>query len=101
MVEVSKKNGNSIFLKSVLKLYFKHFYFKLFNSCLYGGKKKNLCLGILKCVRALYGVIGLNLVVWSFLTSAASEASSYLVSLLEDSHQTSISFTSKFCNCAT
>lgn len=37
MVEVSqiKLENNSIFLKSVLKLYFKHFYLKLLNSCLY------------------------------------------------------------------
>lgn len=36
-----------IFLKSVLKLYFKHFYLRLFNSCLY---KNNGCPGILKCM---------------------------------------------------
>lgn len=50
-LEVShiKLDNSSIFLKSVLKLYFKHFYLKLLNSCLY-GKKKNLCPGILKCV---------------------------------------------------
>lgn len=35
-----KLDNNSIFLKSVLKLYFKHFYLKLLNSCLY---EKNLC----------------------------------------------------------
>lgn len=37
MEEVSniKLNNSSIFLKSVLKVYFKHFYVKLFNSCLY------------------------------------------------------------------
>lgn len=35
-----KLNNSSIFLKSVLKLYFKHFYLKLLNSCLY--EKKSL-----------------------------------------------------------
>lgn len=40
MVEVSKikLDNSSIFLKSVLKLYFKHFYLKLLNSCLYEKK---------------------------------------------------------------
>lgn len=37
LVEVShiKLDNSCIFLKSVLKLYFKHFYLKLLNSCLY------------------------------------------------------------------
>lgn len=41
MVEVShtKLDNSSVFLKSVLKLYFKHFYLKLLNSCLYKKKK--------------------------------------------------------------
>lgn len=43
-----KLEYRSIFLKSVLKLYFKHFYLKLFNSCLY--KENPLCPGILKCM---------------------------------------------------
>lgn len=64
MVEVSKikLDNSSIFLKSVLKLYFKHFYLKLLNSCLY--EKKNLFPGILKCM--YYGVVRSSLVVWSF-----------------------------------
>lgn len=61
MLEVSqiKLDNCSIFLKSVLKLYFKHFYLKLLNSCLY--EKKPLCPGILKCM--YYGVVRLSLVV--------------------------------------
>lgn len=60
MVEVSKTklDNSSIFLESVLKLYFKHFYFKLFNSCM------KLCPGILRCM--CYGVVRSSLVVWSF-----------------------------------
>lgn len=42
----TKMDNSSIFLKSVLKLYFKNFYFKLLNSCLYEKrrekKKENL-----------------------------------------------------------
>lgn len=40
MIEVSysKLDNNSISFKSVLKLYFKHFYLKLLNSCMYGKK---------------------------------------------------------------
>lgn len=53
----------------MLKLYFKHFYFKLFNSCLY---EKSLCPGILKCV--YYGVVRLSLVVWSFKFSLEQRA---------------------------
>lgn len=55
-----KLDNSSIFLESVLKLYFKHFYLKLLNSCLW----KNLCPGILKCM--YYGVVRLSLAVWSF-----------------------------------
>ena len=67
MVEVShiKLDNSSIFLKSVLKLYFKHFYLKLLNSCLY---EKNLCPGILKCV--YYGVVRLSLVLLNSLLSS-------------------------------
>lgn len=54
MLKVShiKVDNSSIFLKSVLKLYFKHFYLKLSNSCLY---EKEICPGILKCMS--YGVV--------------------------------------------
>lgn len=61
MLEVSriKLDDSSIFLKSVLKkVYFKHFYVKLFDSCLYEKKRKkkeNLCPGIPKCM--YYGVV--------------------------------------------
>lgn len=61
MIEVSQiKLENSIFsLKSVLKLYFKHFYLKLLNSCLYKNS-----LSRQTEVYVCYGVVRFSLVVF-------------------------------------
>lgn len=84
----------------MLKLYFKHFYFTLFNSCLYG--KTLSCVWVCVCVRD--GNVGLNLVVWSFKLCpeqwVRNQCTLYHFWKAE-SHQASISFTLQIWNCAT